>query len=938
MANSDFDIRNGMLQRYTGPGGDEVLPPEVRSIGADAFADCETLRTLRIDGKMDFIGTDAFARCPNLSVCAPQHPPGDAWDAESRLRMALGYCAAPELYQGDVAAAYARYAKGQRKRIESAARRMGLTAALQYFPEEPEKPVNYKKLSEKQKVLALEEAVLSGDMDRVEAVLTGCKTFEFTARALGLACRFGSLPMVRRLVEAGCNFHLTQDVGLTSKYDIYTNYTGYFNSRLVWHRFEYMLMADTLTDKERFGDFRGLTGILPEGDGERPPIPEAERLEILRCLTTTKSAQTDLEGLFYTAVTEGRDPFMQVFLDQNVPLTSFDVSRLESRQRMDVLPRMLNVAKAQGRCQVPVTLGILQSVQDDAALVERLLDEGKLPNKLDTTKLLKGSLAAANAGTLTLCLNRGFCRSIATRDKLIEQSIAENRPEHTAALLAYKNRTADLQKEAAQQEARDLKDLTAAPDSVYMMKKFWQFKKQEDGTLILTGYKGPGGAVWVPERIGKDPVTAIGERAFSPLALRLTAEQKEQRETAVTSVTIPKTITSLGRMLFEGCRSLKEVHIEASVTTLEKQTFRNCAALRRVTLPEGLKVIQETAFEYCVSLEHITLPQSLQYLHNGAFGHCYALREIELPAEVKKLGKWLFQDCQSLTRAVLPEGLTELPDDLFRACERLREVTIPRKVRVICSSAFEGCWALTEIDLPPRVRELEYGVFRNCTGLERITLPENLGVISSFVFSNCKKLKSIRLPRTMTRIGANAFENCVSLRTVEMPNSLRDLHIGAFENCAALRSITLPQSLKEIDSTVFKNCTALEEVTLPPFIQRIGNYAFYNCAALRHVDIPITLASIGPSAFQGCTALTSMDLPEIIQHIGGRAFEGCTALKTVIIRANATKFGDVTDLRNRFILDTADVFDSCKDLTIHAKAGSSAAAHAKEHNIPLTLL
>ena len=97
MANSDFDIQNGMLQRYTGPGGDEVLPPEVRSIGADAFAGCETLRTLRIDGKMDFIGTDAFARCPNLSVYAPQHPPGDAWDAESRLRMALGYCAAPEL-------------------------------------------------------------------------------------------------------------------------------------------------------------------------------------------------------------------------------------------------------------------------------------------------------------------------------------------------------------------------------------------------------------------------------------------------------------------------------------------------------------------------------------------------------------------------------------------------------------------------------------------------------------------------------------------------------------------------------------------------------------------------------------------------------------------------------------------------------------------------
>lgn len=936
MASSDFDIRNGMLLRYTGAGGDVVLPAEVRSIGADAFAGCEGLRSLRIDGRMDFIGTDAFARCPNAVVRAPLHPPGDAWDPESRLRMALGYCLEPELYEGDVAAAYARYAKGQRKRLEGAARKMGL--ALRCFPEEPEKPVNYRKLSEKQKVIALEEAVLSGEMDRVEKVLTECAAFELTARALGLACRFGSPAMVRRLVEAGCDFRLPQDASMTSKYDIYTHYTGYFNSRTLWHRFEYMLTADSVDDRERFGDFRGLTGILPEGGKkERAAIPEAERVEILRYLTAVKKVQTDLEGMFYEAVVAGRDGFIRVFLEQDILLTDFDVSRLEPRQRLDALPRMLDVARAQGKCQVPVTLGVLQSVQDDADLVARLLDEGKLPGKLDTTKLLKGSLEAANAGTLSLCLQRGFCKSIATRDKLIEQSIAENRPEHTAVLLEYKNRTADLRREAAMQEARDLKDLSAAPDSVYMMKKFWRFQRREDGTVLLTGYKGPGGAVWVPERIGKDAVTAVGERAFSPDALRLTAEQKEQRR-AITSVTIPKTVTSLGPGLFENCTGLQEVRIEAAVTTLEKHTFRNCAALRRVTLPEGLKVIREAAFESCVSIEHITLPRSLQYLHNEVFGHCYALREIELPPEVKKIGKWLFQDCQALTRAVLPETLTELPAELFKACQRLREVTIPRKVQIIRSSAFEGCWALTELTVPPRVREIEFGAFQNCTALERIILPENLRVISSSVFSNCKKLTSIRLPRTMERIGACAFENCVSLETIEMPDTLQTLHTCAFKNCTALRSITLPKGLKELDNTLFQNCTALEEVTLLPFAQCIGAYTFQNCTALRRIDIPLTVASIGTSAFQGCTSLASIDLPEIIRQIGGRAFSDCAALKTVTIRANVTKFGDVTDLRGRMVLNTADVFDGCKNLTIRARAGSSAAAYAKEHRIPLELL
>ncbi len=938
MASSDFDIRNGMLLRYTGAGGDVVVPAEVRSIGADAFAGCEGLRSLRIDGEMTFIGTDAFARCPNAAVRALRNPPGDADDPESRLRMALGYCADPTGYEEKAAAAYARYARGQRRRIESAARRMGLEAALRYFPEEPERPVDYKKLSGKQKVLALEEAVLSGDRARLEAVLTGCGSFEFTARALGLACRFASLEVVRRLVEAGCNFHLERDVGLTAKYDIYTSYTGYFNSRLVWHRFEYMLMADSVADRERFGDFRGIEGVLLGEGRERAAIAETERLEILRYLTGSLKARADLEGLFYSAVVEGREAFMEVFLERRVVLGSFDVSRLESRQRMEVLPRMLDVARAQGKHRLGVTLGLLQSVQDDAALVARLLDEGQLPKKLDTTRLLKGSLEAGNAGTLSLCLQRGFCKSIATRDKLIEQSIAQGRTEHTAVLLEYKNRTADVEREVAMQEARDLKDLSAAPDSVYMMKKFWRFRRQEDGTLILTGYKGPGGAVWVPERIGRDVVTAIGEECFSPCAIRLTAEEKERRETAITSVTIPKTITSLGQGLFEGCRGLQEVQMEAAVTTLEKRTFRNCAALRAVTLPQGLKAIRERAFEGCAYLEHVELPQSVQYLHDSVFESCYALREIDLPSGIRKLGKHLFQNCQSLLRAALPEEVTELPADLFRACERLHEVSIPRKVRLIHSSAFEGCWALKEITVPPRVTEIEFGAFQNCIALERVTLPENLRTIGASAFANCKRLQSVRLPRTMWRVGAGAFEDCVSLEKVEMPDTLQDLHTEAFKNCTALRSIALPDGLKEVDNSLFRNCTALEEVTLPKFVQRIRNYTFQNCTALRHIEIPITLSSIGNNAFQGCTALESIDLPEIINQIGGQAFEGCIALKAVTIRANVTRFGDITDLRARMVLNTADVFGGCEGLTIQARPGSSAAAYAKEHKIPLTLL
>ena len=64
-----------------------------------------------------------------------------------------------------------------------------------------------------------------------------------------------------------------------------------------------------------------------------------------------------------------------------------------------------------------------------------------------------------------------------------------------------------------------------------------------NGTITITGYTGPGGAVAIPATINGLPVTRIGDYAF-------------YNKSSLTSVTIGNGVTSIGDHAFFYCYSL----------------------------------------------------------------------------------------------------------------------------------------------------------------------------------------------------------------------------------------------------------------------------------------------------------------------------------------------------------------------------------------------
>lgn len=333
------------------------------------------------------------------------------------------------------------------------------------------------------------------------------------------------------------------------------------------------------------------------------------------------------------------------------------------------------------------------------------------------------------------------------------------------------------------------------------------------------------------------PVTAIDKWAFRNKNFR--------------SVTLPKTIRSIGAGAFSECNNLANVYIYA--------------------LEPWFSI--EFGDEYANPISHPVggIVSSARKLYIDADGtEILKVTEIEVPKSVTRINAYAFKDLVSLRKVILHDNITSIGKYAFHNCNNL-QYTVHENARYI-GSAVNPHLALVGVD--------------DLTKSEA-AIHDDTKFIFESAFSG-SKITKIRIPSNVVTIGDWAFNGCTELTDVgAIPNSVTSIGNSAFAGCVKLANIGLPNGLKEISDGMFQNCELLDAIDIPASVGRIGENAFSGCANLKAIKIPDMVASIGKNAFEN-SGIERAEIGSGFRKIDERAFAQCRQLKVVVINSHIT--------------------------------------------------
>ena len=483
----------------------------------------------------------------------------------------------------------------------------------------------------------------------------------------------------------------------------------------------------------------------------------------------------------------------------------------------------------------------------------------------------------------------------------------------------------------------------------------YQILNDDEVSFIGVDTAGRNAEITIPSTIVYQEktytVVSIGERAFEsctwlkditiPNTVR-EIEYRAFRQTRITSVQIPASVTSIIDNPFLECINLTTIVVDSNnpiydsrddcnaiietasntlitgckntvipntVTSIGAASFFNLGINTSVNIPNSVTSIGDVAF-YGNSMPSVEIPVSLTNIVGRPFIRC-GITSIKVAegnpvydsrnncnAIIETATNTLITGCNNTE---IPNGITSIADSAFWWIKGMTSINIPNSVTTIGKSAFNGCSGMTSINIPYSVTNIDEEAFYQ-SGLTSINIPNSVTTIKARVFKFCSDLASVSIPNTITTIEYEAFNSCSKLTSVVIPNSVSIIAARAFSSCSSLTSIYIPASVTSIGNNPFVGCTSLASIIVseenPVYDSRNNCNAIIETATNTLISgcvnskIPNDIVKIATVAFNYCKGLTSINIPNSVTTIDGYAFDWCDNLSSINIDSGVTTIGE----------------------------------------------
>lgn len=383
---------------------------------------------------------------------------------------------------------------------------------------------------------------------------------------------------------------------------------------------------------------------------------------------------------------------------------------------------------------------------------------------------------------------------------------------------------------------------------------------------------------------------------------------------SMTSVTIPKTVTSIGCNAFSvGCDALTTINYAGTTSQWKKISST-------LSLPLATKVVCSNG----------TVTPALS-------GKCGK----NVSYSISDDGVLTISGTGAMNNFTYKSDISDCPWHGVRYA--LKKIVVEDGVTSIGSYAFSFDLSVTDVTLPSSLKTIGRNAFWGCYGLTSVVIPEGVTTIGAYAFEQCSAIKTITVPASATELGNRAFITWEYYGDDDYYMALTDIYYGgsrqqwydAGGGNAALMDVTVhfngttgniidggqcgDSAFWKLDKTgtltiygtgaMYDYPTgdgdnwwmdwalpwkyyyeAISRIVVAEGITHIGAYAFYCTDNATALSLPDSLTSIGQDAFCGFAG-TEIVVPDKVTSIGDFAFNGCENLKTITLPAGLQSIG-----------------------------------------------